>query len=69
MEQRTRMTARVGTRTKTYNTMTRMTERVGSCMMTCDTVTRVTEHGGTRVMTYGAEDTRDGTCEDTCDDI
>ena len=49
--------------------MTRMTERVGSCMMTCDTVTRVTEHGGTRVMTYGAEDTRDGTCEDTCDDI
>ena len=36
MEQRTRMTAHVGTHMKTYNTMTRMTERVGTHMMTYD---------------------------------
>ena len=29
----------------------------------------MTVHGGTRMMTYGAEDTRDGTCGDTYDDV
>ena len=46
-----------------------MLAHVGTRMLTCDTVTRMTEYGGTRVMTYGAEDTRDGTCGDTYDDI